>query len=153
MVGTLLQNVKINLNINGTVKFFFDKYPVAYSIIPLSSNSSLVSLSLEGNKLKITDYQSGDNGYVFDWGIMFNSKAFPNIENYQNKLTKSEWQLDSSGAITNNNQDTTYITPKILGKNTYKYIVDLRRLHSVKNESIIVNNLHFKRKTNVRQNF
>ena len=92
--------------------------------LPEETFDKFIGCPIKGDwTLKITDYQSGDNGYVFDWGIMFNSKAFPNIENYQNKLTKSEWQLDSSGAITNNNQDTTYITPKILGKNTYKYIV------------------------------
>ena len=92
--------------------------------IPEESFDNFIGCPIKGNwKLTITDNNEGDDGYIFDWGIMFNSKAFPNIENYQNKLTKSEWQIDPNGAITNNSEDTTFITPKILGENSFKYIV------------------------------
>ena len=92
--------------------------------IPEESFDNFIGCPIKGNwKITITDNNEGDDGYIFDWGIMFNSKAFPNIESYQNKLTKSEWQIDPNGAITNNSLDTTFITPKILGSNTYKYLV------------------------------
>ena len=92
--------------------------------IPEESFNNFIGCPINGKwKITISDNNEGDDGYIFDWGIMFNSKAFPNIENYQNKLIKSEWETDLKGAITNNSMDTTYITPKILGDNSYKYIV------------------------------
>ena len=92
--------------------------------IPEESFNNFIGCPINGDwKITISDNNEGDDGYIFDWGIMFNSKAFPNIENYQNKLIKSEWETDLKGAITNNSMDTTYITPKILGDNSYKYIV------------------------------
>ena len=92
--------------------------------IPEESFNKFIGCPIKGDwKITISDNNEGDDGYIFDWGIMFNSKAFPNIENYQNKLTKSEWQVDPKGAITNNSLDTTFITPKILGDNSFKYLV------------------------------
>lgn len=92
--------------------------------IPEESFNNFIGCPIKGDwKLTISDNNEGDDGYIFDWGIMFNSKAFPNIESYQNKLTKSEWQIDPNGAIVNNAKDTVHITPKILGSNSYKYLV------------------------------
>ncbi len=92
--------------------------------LPEETFKKFIGCPIKGNwKISVSDNNGGDDGYIFDWGIMFNSKAFPNIENYQNKLSKSEWVVDVNGAITNNSQDTTFITPKILGANTYKYHV------------------------------
>jgi gliding motility-associated-like protein len=92
--------------------------------IPEESFNNFIGCPIKGNwKIKISDNNEGDDGYIFDWGIMFNSKAFPNIEHYQNTLQTSEWELDKSGAITNNLGDTTVVTPKVLGTNTYKYHV------------------------------
>jgi gliding motility-associated-like protein len=92
--------------------------------IPEESFNNFIGCPIKGNwTITISDNNEGDDGYIFDWGIMFNSKAFPKIENYQNTLKKSEWVLDEKGAITNNSQDTTFITPKILGANSYKYTV------------------------------
>ncbi len=92
--------------------------------IPEETFNRFIGCPIKGNwTISVSDNVSGDDGYIFDWGIMFNSNSFPNIEHYQNTLKKSEWVLDPQGAITNNSQDTTFITPKILGANTYNYTV------------------------------
>ena len=79
----------------------------------------LIGCPIKGNwKIKVQDNQFLDDGYIFNWGIMFNSESFPFLDVYQNNIKSQYWENKSSIIQTDT---TTSITPKILGNNEFKY--------------------------------
>lgn len=69
--------------------------------------------------LSIKDNVSDDDGYIFNWGILFDSKAFPIIEKYQNTLIEQKWY--EHPAITEGISDTVIFKPLKVGQNQFTY--------------------------------
>jgi gliding motility-associated-like protein len=110
----MLQNFKLNIvnnlsmNPNGIYT-------------PEETFEKLIGCPVKGKwKIKVQDNQFLDDGFIFNWGIMFNSESFPVLDVYQNNIKTQYW----SDKIAIIQTDTmTNITPKILGNNEFKYTV------------------------------
>ena len=110
----MLQNYKLNIvnnlsmNPNGIYT-------------PEETFEKLIGCPVKGKwKIKVQDNQFLDDGFIFNWGIMFNSESFPVLDVYQNTIKTQSWN-DKLAII---QTDTiTNITPKILGYNEFKYSV------------------------------
>ncbi len=88
---------------------------------PEETFEKLIGCPVKGTwKIKVQDNQFLDDGYIFNWGIMFNSESFPFLDVYQNNIKSQYWDNKISIIQTDT---TTSITPKILGSNEYKYRV------------------------------
>ncbi len=87
--------------------------------LPEQSMKNLIGCPVKGKwNITVRDNSNGDDGYIFNWGIMFNAESFPFLEAYQNKIVEQNWL--PTKAITET--DTNFIiTPKVLGGNAYTY--------------------------------
>jgi subtilisin-like proprotein convertase family protein len=89
--------------------------------LPEESFKKFIGCPVKGKwKITVRDNSNGDDGYIFNWGIMFNAESFPFLESYQNKIVTQLW--DQNKAIVETDSNFT-LTPKILGHNEYKYKV------------------------------
>jgi gliding motility-associated-like protein len=89
--------------------------------IPEESFSKFNGCPVKGDwTLTIRDNSESDDGYIFNWGILFNAESFPFLESYQNTITDQGWKPDNAIQEFDTN---IVITPKILGHNEYKYFV------------------------------
>jgi subtilisin-like proprotein convertase family protein len=89
--------------------------------LPEESFKKFIGCPVKGRwKITVRDNSNGDDGYIFNWGIMFNAESFPFLEAYQNKIITQQW--DQNKAIVETDTNFT-LTPKILGHNEYTYRV------------------------------
>lgn len=108
----MLQNFKLNLvnnlsmNPNGVY-------------LPEETFEKLIGCPVKGNwKIIVQDNQFLDDGYIFNWGIMFNAESFPVLDTFQNSLKTQYW--DNKLAIVSTDSTVSF-TPKILGNNQFKF--------------------------------
>jgi hypothetical protein len=72
----------------------------------------------------VRDNQAVDDGYIFQWGIYFNSSLYPDLEGYQNTVTSSFWSPDPS-IVSGMNDTLIVIQPNVTGNTYYTYnIID-----------------------------
>lgn len=89
------------------------------SVFPLTG---LLGSPLNGNwTLRITDNIFQDNGYIFEWGINFDSAIQPSELSFTPVIVNQEWDADSS--ITNTNGNTITVQPLNIGQYCYTYRV------------------------------
>jgi hypothetical protein len=70
----------------------------------------------------VQDNQGIDDGYIFQWGIYFNSSLYPESEGYQNTIVSDFWNSDPS--IVSSMTDTLIIIqPAVTGNTSYTYNV------------------------------
>jgi gliding motility-associated-like protein len=87
--------------------------------LPEESFDKFIGCPVKGEwKIKVKDNSPGDDGYIFNWGIMFNGESFPFLESYQNKIVSQSWVKNNSIKI---EDSVLNITPKILGNNLFTY--------------------------------
>jgi gliding motility-associated-like protein len=110
----MLQNFKLNIvnnlamNPNGIYT-------------PEETFEKLIGCPVKGQwKIKVQDNQFLDDGFIFNWGIMFNAESFPFVDVYQNSIKTQEW---NNKLAVSNTDSTTNITPRVLGHNEFKYSI------------------------------
>jgi gliding motility-associated-like protein len=110
----MLQNYKLNIvnnlsmNPNGIYT-------------PEETFEKLIGCPIKGTwKIKVQDNQFLDDGFIFNWGIMFNAESFPVLDTFQNSIKTQYWNNKLAISQTDT---TTSITPKILGHNEFKYSI------------------------------
>lgn len=95
--------------------------------LPDESFDNLKGCPVKGEwTLAFTDYNEGDNGCLFDWGIMFNKNKISQVEHYQNTiLSNVGWSFEKNASISEN-KDSILISPKSQDtlKLTYSIITD-----------------------------
>jgi gliding motility-associated-like protein len=109
-----LENFKLNIvnNLSMNPKGIYS---------PEETFDKLIGCPVKGEwKIQVQDNQFLDDGYIFNWGIMFNAESFPVLDTFQNKIKTQYW--DNKLAIVQNDS-LIKITPKTLGANEYKYTV------------------------------
>lgn len=91
---------------------------------PEESFEKFIGCPVKGNwKITVRDNSSEDNGFIFDWGILFNAESFPFLEKYQNKIVKQGWEGNPT-QIKQFNDTTLRIIPNKLGQNQFVYYVE-----------------------------
>lgn len=94
----------------------------AGNYMPVQPFTNLIGSSLNGNwSLIVTDNLGIDNGYIFSWGINFDSSILPTDYAFTPVINSSNWTPDSSIVSTNGN--TITVTPTVVGTNCYTYNV------------------------------
>lgn len=84
--------------------------------------SNLVGCELNGEWiLKICDFWSGDNGYVFSWNINFNPEIYPDKETYTPAFVQHQWV--NNQAIDFYSQDSITAIPQNAGVASFTYAV------------------------------
>lgn len=93
---------------------------VAGSYLPVGNFSSLIGCPLNGNwTINITDNLASDDGYIFGWGLDFNSSLAPSSTQYTPAVVSEGWQADPT--ITSTAGNTITVTPTVAGPACYTY--------------------------------
>lgn len=72
--------------------------------------------------ITVQDNQGIDDGYIFQWGIFFNSSLYPESEGYQNIVVTDFWSSDPT--IISGQSDTAIVVqPNQIGNYSYTYNV------------------------------
>ncbi len=72
--------------------------------------------------ITVQDNQGIDDGYIFQWGIYFNSSLYPESEGYQNTIENDFWSNDPS-IISAMTDTLIVIQPNVTGNTFYTYNV------------------------------
>ena len=81
---------------------------------PVQPFTNLIGSTLNGNwTLRVTDNLNIDNGYIFSWGINFDSALIPTDYQFTPVVTSSNWTPDPS--ITNVSGNQITVTPTSVG--------------------------------------
>ncbi len=72
--------------------------------------------------ITVQDNQGIDDGYIFQWGIYFNSSLYPDSEGYQNTIEDDYWNSDPS-IVSGMNDTLITIQPDVIGNTYYTYNV------------------------------
>ena len=72
--------------------------------------------------ITVQDNQGIDDGYIFQWGIYFNSSLYPESEGYQNTIVSDFWNSDPS-IISGMTDTLIIIQPAVTGNTSYTYNV------------------------------
>jgi gliding motility-associated-like protein len=90
--------------------------------LPQQSFNQLVGSPLNGNWcITVVDNLTIDNGYIFSWGINFDSSIVPPNQSFTPDIVSSVWSDDPT--ITDVNGDTISISPDGDGQYCYTYTV------------------------------
>ena len=90
--------------------------------MPVDSFLNLIGSPLNGNwSLIVTDNLGIDDGYIFSWGINFDSSILPTDYAFTPTIDSSNWTPDSS--IVSTTGSTITVTPTVVGTNCYTYNV------------------------------
>ncbi|MEC8323404.1 MAG: hypothetical protein VXZ57_01905, partial [Bacteroidota bacterium] len=90
--------------------------------MPQQSFNQLIGSPLNGNWcITVVDNLPIDNGYIFSWGINFDSSILPPNQSFTPEIVSSVWSNDPS--ITEVNGDTISILPDGDGQYCYTYTV------------------------------
>jgi gliding motility-associated-like protein len=99
------------------------RYLPAGSYTSASPLSALVGTPLNGTwTLKIQDHLGGDNGFLFNWHIEFNSSLYPNVETFNVPLVSQNWVTPTVGLVQLNGTIAT-IVPPTAGNHNFIYRV------------------------------
>ena len=89
--------------------------------LPDGNFSDFVGCPINGNwTITVQDNQGIDDGYIFQWGLYFNSGLYPDSEGYQNTVQNEFWTNDPT--IVSGQGDTLLIVqPNTPGNYFYTY--------------------------------
>jgi subtilisin-like proprotein convertase family protein len=105
-------------NVNG-----FTAMDPSFTYQPDGNFSDFIGCPLEGDwTITVQDNQGIDDGYIFQWGIVFDASLYPNPETYQNYIVTENWTADPT--IISGQSDTSIIVlPVVAGPHNYTYNV------------------------------
>lgn len=84
--------------------------------------SGLVGCPLNGEwSIVVKDQFTGDNGWIFQWGIEFKKTLYPAIETFRRRITDHYWKPNTN--ITNYMRDSIVSRPKNAGTASFIYEV------------------------------
>lgn len=90
---------------------------------PDGNFAALVGCPLDGNwTISVQDNQGIDDGYIFQWGIVFDASLYPNFETYQNHYVDGFWDA-SPNIISGQNDTLVVIQTTAPGHSFYTYNV------------------------------
>ncbi|MBL7813663.1 MAG: T9SS type B sorting domain-containing protein [Saprospiraceae bacterium] len=82
----------------------------------------LVGCPLNGEwSLYIKDQWTGDNGWIFYWGIDFEKRLYPKIETFKPQIVSHTWLMNPT--VTSYNMDSIVARPRNAGIASYTYQV------------------------------
>lgn len=92
--------------------------------LPDGNFNDFIGCPVNGNwTITVRDNQGIDDGYIFQWGIYFNSSLFPDSEGYSNIVDTNWWSFDPT-IISGLNGDTLIVVqPTQIGTYTYQFNV------------------------------
>ncbi len=89
--------------------------------LPDGNFNDLVGCPINGNwTITVQDNQGIDDGYIFQWGLYFNSDLYPNSEGYQNTVFSEFWSPDPT-IISGENDTLLVVQPNTAGLYYYTY--------------------------------
>jgi subtilisin-like proprotein convertase family protein len=92
--------------------------------LPDGALSGFVGCPLNGDwTITVQDNQGIDDGYIFQWGIYFNSDLYPNNESYSNFVVDEYWMNDPT-IISGMNDTLITVQPPGPGVYSYTYVVE-----------------------------
>lgn len=92
--------------------------------LPEESFASFVGCPLNGDwTITVRDNQGIDDGYIFEWGLYFDSGLFPNNETYQNTIIDEYWMNDPT-IIAGTSDTAIIVLPTGPGTHPYTYVVE-----------------------------
>jgi subtilisin-like proprotein convertase family protein len=91
--------------------------------LPDGNFNNFIGCPLEGPwTISVQDNQGIDDGYIFQWGILFDASLYPDPESYQNVIVMDNWNSDPT--ITGGQTDTAIVVlPTVPGAHNYTYNV------------------------------
>lgn len=91
--------------------------------LPDGNFNNFAGCPVNGNwTITVRDNQGIDDGYIFQWGLYFNSSLYPESETYQNTVTTSWWSPDPS-IISGMNDTSIVVQPGQVGNFGYTFNV------------------------------
>ena len=89
--------------------------------LPDGDFNQFAGCPINGNwTISVQDNQGIDDGYIFSWGIYFNSSLYPESEGYQNYVVTEGWASDPT-IISGQNDTLIVIQPSTPGITNYTY--------------------------------
>lgn len=91
--------------------------------LPDGNWSDFIGCPLEGPwTITVQDNQGIDDGYIFQWSILFDQSLYPDPETYQNVIVSDSWTNDPT--IISGQSDTAIVVlPTVSGPHSYTYNV------------------------------
>jgi subtilisin-like proprotein convertase family protein len=91
--------------------------------LPDGNVNDLIGCPLEGPwTISVQDNQGIDDGYIFQWGILFDASLYPDPESYQNVITSDFWTNDPT-IVTGQSDTAIVVVPTTPGPHNYTYNV------------------------------
>ena len=92
--------------------------------LPDGNFNDFIGCPVNGNwTITVRDNQGIDDGYIFQWGIYFNSSLYPESEGYANIVDTNWWSFDPT-IISGLNGDTLIVVqPPQIGTYSYQFNV------------------------------
>lgn len=88
---------------------------------PEISFSTFVGCPLNGTwTIFVKDNISIDDGYIFEWGLLFDPSYLPGLQPYQNTIASDFWSADPS-IVSNQNDTLIVVQPTAIGGHNYVY--------------------------------
>jgi len=85
--------------------------------------NSFIGCPLEGPwTIVVQDNQGIDDGYIFQWSILFDQSLYPNPETYQNVIVSDNWSADPT-IVSGQNDTSIVVLPIVAGPHNYTYNV------------------------------
>lgn len=108
---------------DGNTHTYSDRYFPAGSYLPSQDFSGLLGCPLNGEwTIRVQDNLGLDNGWLFQWGIGFESYLYPDLETFTPSLTSWGWE-QASGAIYTSADSLAAIPPNA-GEAVYTFWVE-----------------------------
>lgn len=91
--------------------------------LPDGNVNDLIGCPLEGPwTISVQDNQGIDDGYIFQWGILFDASLYPDPESYQNVIVSDFWSNDPT-IVTGQSDTAIVVLPTQPGPHNYTYNV------------------------------
>ncbi len=91
--------------------------------LPDGDWNDFIGCPLEGPwTITVQDNQGIDDGYIFQWSILFDQALYPNPETYQNVIVSDNWTSDPT-IISGQNDTSIVVLPVVAGPHGYTYNV------------------------------
>lgn len=91
--------------------------------LPDGDWNQFIGCPLEGPwTITVQDNQGIDDGYIFQWSILFDQSLYPDPETYQNVIVSDNWTSDPT-IISGQNDTSIVVLPTVAGPHNYTYNV------------------------------
>ena len=103
--------------------FGFQAIDPANVYLPDGNFDDFIGCPLNGPwTISVKDNQSVDDGYIFQWGILFDASLYPDPEAYQNTIVSDYWDADPT-IVTGQSDTAIVVIPTASGPHNYTYHV------------------------------